>query len=370
MCLITVGKATNIRSCLLGTVGLVEDIFSNNSDGFGVMFAGDKGGIVHKTLPKTADEASAWLDLVLPKDDREVAVHARYATHGVINLADDGDDNTHPYAVDGGYLMHNGILQLDTKSNKDRSDTWHFCRSYLEGTAHTLFATEGGRMLLGDHIGNNRFVFLGKDGRMYIVNEDQGIHGADLWFSNTYAWDPSYVIKSYRKPVAKTWGRFLSSVPASKGKVWDSTDFYGSEEYKGLVEIEDDDPAAYPLWTEEDDEQLAAEEYEEMATHIETGLEHLDEETLGFAVEWAPVEAIDYILYAYEIKEWAHYKPEDYPAAMQAAVAAWVKRDLDTLCECSTEEIVQSLLYCCEWTERETPRHIVETEAPPVAVPQ
>lgn len=188
MCIIITGASNKMRDVLFTTPGLLSSIYQSNSDGLGLMFPSARGTVeVRKSLPKSEEAALKFLKRYLPKDDREVALHARYATHGDTNKG-----NCHPYATDGGMLMHNGVLSIGNKEDETKSDTWHFCRAYLDGTAHALMDNEVWRAELGKMIGpGNRFVFLGRDGRMHVINKNTGVVYNDLWFSNTYAWDVS-----------------------------------------------------------------------------------------------------------------------------------------------------------------------------------
>jgi hypothetical protein len=191
MCILIHGAAATMRRVLLETEGLLASILHHNPDGLGLMYAAADGAPMHhKTLTADAPDAvvmaTAWLCAALPDDERPVAFHARYTTHGDKDL-----DNCHPYEVDGGYLMHNGVLDIETRSDARRSDTWHYCRNFLDdGAAHAILGSERGRRLVGEHIGeSNKFAFLSRDGQIVIVNRDSGVECEGLWFSNTYAWD-------------------------------------------------------------------------------------------------------------------------------------------------------------------------------------
>lgn len=186
MCILVVSTAAQLRKTLTDVPGLVDSFIQSNPDGLGVMFPSDDGmPVMHKTLPESAQDALRWILATVPGDERQVALHARFGTHGSRSM-----DNIHPYELDGGLLMHNGVLSCDTHTAKERSDTWHYCRQYLDGNAQSLFASEQGRAILGDHIGyNNRFAYLGADAHVHIVNKETGVEYAGCWFSNTYAWD-------------------------------------------------------------------------------------------------------------------------------------------------------------------------------------
>ena len=122
MCLIITGKSAKIRSTLLDTDALLGDIYSSNPDGIGIMYATSKGLKVVKMLPKSLADATQFITK-LPNDDRELAIHFRWTTHGHTDMT-----NCHPYDVVPGYvaMMHNGILHTGNDADKAKSDTWHF----------------------------------------------------------------------------------------------------------------------------------------------------------------------------------------------------------------------------------------------------
>jgi len=169
----------------------ITDFSVNNPDGIGVMYAQDGELIIEKKLFKTnAELLQFFTDHI---DGRDCAFHFRMKTHGNIDL-----DNCHPYEVlnkeEHGidvWMMHNGVLHTGNDADKTKSDTWHYIRDYirplLKGNPDLVFSpvfTE----LIGDHIGNNRFVFMDNLGRVSVVNEEQGVYWGGRWMSNTYAW--------------------------------------------------------------------------------------------------------------------------------------------------------------------------------------
>ena len=197
MCLIITGQSSKVRSTLLDTHGLLSDIFTSNPDGIGFMYGSTKGLKVTKTLPKNLGDATAFIQR-LPQDDREIAIHFRWTTHGKTDML-----NCHPYDVIPGFIamMHNGVLHTGNAADKNKSDTWHFIQDYLHSAVSAspeLVYDTGFVSMMEEFIGNNRFVFMNGEGRMQHVNFEQGIEHDDLWFSNTYAWTPSRLIPSYK----------------------------------------------------------------------------------------------------------------------------------------------------------------------------
>jgi predicted glutamine amidotransferase len=204
MCLIITGQSSKVRSTLLDTHGLLSDIFTSNPDGIGFMYGSAKGLKVTKTLPKNLGDATAFIQR-LPQDDREIAIHFRWTTHGKTDML-----NCHPYDVIPGFIamMHNGVLHTGNAADKNKSDTWHFIQDYLHSAVSAspeLVYDAGFVSMLEEFIGNNRFVFMNGEGRMQHVNFDQGIEHDDLWFSNTYAWSPSRLIPSYKSTTIKSY---------------------------------------------------------------------------------------------------------------------------------------------------------------------
>jgi len=198
MCLIITGKSNSIRSTLLETHGMLADIFTSNPDGIGIMYGSAKGLKVIKTLPKSLADATAFIQR-LPVDDRELAIHFRWTTHGNTDMT-----NCHPYDVIPGYvaMMHNGVLHTGNKADTTKSDTWHFIKDFVASpvTEHPpLVHNQSYLDMLAEYIGDNRFVFMDGDGKMSHVNYDQGIEHDGLWFSNTYAWSPAKLIPNYYK---------------------------------------------------------------------------------------------------------------------------------------------------------------------------
>jgi hypothetical protein len=198
MCLIITGSAQKVRATLLNTKGLLLDIFKTNPDGIGIMYAIKDELKIIKKLPKSFEKARLFIER-MPCDERSVAVHFRWTTHGDTNF-----ENCHPYTVVEGEvaLMHNGVLSTGNNADRTKSDTWHFIKNYLHDSvkmAPGIVFDPGYATLVKDFIGaSNRFVFMAKDGRMIILNKKEGLEHDDMWFSNTYAWTPGLLIEGYK----------------------------------------------------------------------------------------------------------------------------------------------------------------------------
>jgi len=173
----------------------LEDFYSYNSDGVGVMYSLDNRLVVEKILPKNAEDFVHFYRNHI--EGKNCAFHLRMRTHGDTDLT-----NCHPYEVlnqqEHGtdlWLMHNGILATGNAGDTSKSDTWHYIRDYLRPMLATnpAFAfTPAFRHLIGSHIGSgNKFVLMDNHGNMSTVNQKAGVYWAGLWLSNEYAWTAS-----------------------------------------------------------------------------------------------------------------------------------------------------------------------------------
>lgn len=188
----------------------LEDFYSSNSDGVGVMRVVDGELLIEKILPKNAQE---FVDFYLNHiDGHDCAFHLRMKTHGNIDM-----ENCHPYEVfnksEHGvdmWLMHNGVLSTGNQADVTKSDTWHYIRDYLRPMlANNIdFAfTDAFADIIGEHIGaSNKFVIMDSRGRMQVVNHTSGVYWGGRWLSNTYAWSsPLNVSKTYVDDLGKAY---------------------------------------------------------------------------------------------------------------------------------------------------------------------
>jgi len=303
LCLLLTGKSSAVRATLLHTTGLIEDIFTSNADGIGVMYGTSKGLKISKTLPNSAAEAVVFLSK-LPMDDREVAIHFRWRTHGDINL-----EQCHPYEVnETTALMHNGVLETGNKADPTKSDSWHFIENYLKTIPIDALHDEGFAALLGDYIDNNRFAIMSGDGRLTVINKHQGIEHGGVWFSNTYAWTPSLLIPTYPKPVVTPYKQYkgFRSYPKTDwglgmGGVTDMWDDYESRDSGIYGSLGQTLPVA--------ELEEGYDEYAEasLALEVDQALEESDNDTLTMYLEESPLETLRHIFATYDIT--------DYPGA-------------------------------------------------------
>ena len=293
MCLIITGPAKSIVSTLINNPLLLQDIYESNGDGVGAMYANSKGKLrVYKALPKSWQQASDWIKR-LPNDDRMLAMHWRWRTHGDINL-----DQCHPYHVtDSLAMMHNGVLHTGNKADATKSDTWHFIQDYLADlvvdapkVVHKPSMVE----FIGEYIGDNRFVFMDGDGDMTIVNQDQGIEHGDLWFSNTYAWSPSLLIPGYSSRKWAGWDQDYATTGASK------------------VSTAITEPAHGPAWSEE------------KVANVLAALDANDADTLADFLKVQPFTVTQFLMSRFQFS---------FTGSLEVSAGSWLSDDEMAVCE-------------------------------------
>lgn len=178
--------------------------FESNAHGAGFAAAVNGALIIGKGFFKFE---SFW-EAFQPYADCPALVHFRYATHGKRD-----EDNCHPFSVsDNLAMIHNGVLPICTKANKDKSDTWHYVESVLK-PLHSLtpeFYKMNAISFMGScAISGSKFIFLRADGDCAIWNEDDGLWAKDgHWYSN----------RSFEKPIFR-----YTSAPRSK---YDDEEFF------------------------------------------------------------------------------------------------------------------------------------------------
>ena len=354
MCLIITGQSSKVRSTLLDTHGLLSDIFTSNPDGIGFMYGSTKGLKVTKTLPKNLGDATAFIQR-LPQDDREIAIHFRWTTHGMTDMV-----NCHPYDVIPGYIamMHNGILHTGNAADKDKSDTWHFINDYLHtavSASPELVYDAGFVSMMEEFIGNNRFVFMNGEGRMQHVNFDQGIEHDDLWFSNTYAWSPSRLIPSYKSATLKAYNyksSYGSYMDDEYDEMYDYNASFGIYPRSVSAHSANYDEKAYDF--PDDEDGFIRPELDDLAT----ALTECDIQTMEIWLEEMPAYTITTLLHAFEASALDYSPRAELCVADQLIYDMLIEGDASGLISYATKSytassnIAEVICYYLQWDVR------------------
>jgi len=167
---------------------LLEDFYSFNPDGFGLMYGDGKKIHVTKSLGTVEETIKLYEDLA---KGRDCIIHYRMKTHGKIDMI-----NCHPYEItENLWVAHNGILSASNPIFLDMSDTWHLIEYILKPIAlrdENIFFDEDFQDYLACLIGSsNKLAFCHADGRTAVINRKSGVDYKNAWLSNTYAWSAS-----------------------------------------------------------------------------------------------------------------------------------------------------------------------------------
>lgn len=318
MCLLTTSTIRTLKSVFLGTDGLIADVYASNSDGLGVMYSDGRKLHVHKVLPKSAAEARRFIES-LPDSDQMIACHWRMKTHGLIDMA-----NCHPYQVNADtYLAHNGVLHTGNAADPEKSDTWHFINDYLSAVPTDTLHNPQFLRLVGEFVKNNRFAIMSADGRLSVVNREQGIETHGIWFSNTYAWSPGLLIEGY---AAKDTPLYPPHGWAFSGRSYNFDDLWGEDKAEPSYDVE---AAVYDA------------------------LENYDEVTLAASLRKAPDATVNKILDEFHLELYGKTDLNDLTKYSQALVRAWLKGDDAYLVKKAKHDptsVAQALMYYCDWT--------------------
>lgn len=150
----------------------------SNPDGGGYGFV-DKGKIVvRKGFPKWKEFAEAY-----DKDSKQYTetpflVHFRICTMGT-----KGVDNTHPFEIEDGILIHNGTISgTGAKYGEGKSDTAIFAETFSKDLSFDF--VHANKQDLGRSLDYNKIAILYKDKRFSIINESDGHWLNGVWYSN------------------------------------------------------------------------------------------------------------------------------------------------------------------------------------------
>ena len=192
MCLIIQAKNPQVI-----TDNMMNCAYSNNDDGFGLMFH-NKGKVhIHKIgKPKSFKTIQKVWDSY-KNLDTPIGVHFRFNTNGASSKS-----MSHPYQIlstqENGrdlWVMHNGPQLPTPMIDDNKSDTHQFIKWVLKPqlvNAPELLYNNDWQEMLADTIGTDKLLFLdSKTEEFTIINEQEGKQNDDMWLSNTYSLQPT-----------------------------------------------------------------------------------------------------------------------------------------------------------------------------------
>lgn len=158
--------------------------WSGNKDGGGFAFVHD-GKVQIKKGYMTYNEFQKAYRAAVEQYGRDshFLVHMRIGTSGGVT-----PNNTHPFAIKGGAMIHNGVLFYPTGKRAGppgdrKSDTRVFAESLYNilQLEDIKKAEQNLRRAVG---GNNKLCFLYDDNSYFILGEDLGFWREGVWYSN------------------------------------------------------------------------------------------------------------------------------------------------------------------------------------------
>lgn len=150
-----------------------------NPDGAGYAFVHKGKVVIRKGYTKLTDFLKDFNEDVKKHKNSAFVIHFR-----IRSMGDKTPENTHPFPVEGGVMIHNGTLNgTGAIYQSGPSDTRLFSEKFKDKL--NLKFVLGHRAELAEAIGRyNKFVFLYDNGQGVIVNEDAGQWRDDVWYSN------------------------------------------------------------------------------------------------------------------------------------------------------------------------------------------
>ena len=151
----------------------------HNPDGAGYAFTREGKVVVKKGYNKLKVFMDDYHKDVRDNDESAFLVHFRIRTMG-----DRSDENTHPFTIPDGAMIHNGSLTgTGSKYHEGPSDTSVFASKFGKHLNYDFVYNKSKE--LGEAIGRyNKLAMLYNDNRYVIVNEEEGVWKDRVWYSN------------------------------------------------------------------------------------------------------------------------------------------------------------------------------------------
>ena len=171
-----------------------------NSDGGGYAFVKDGKVEIRNAIMKLKDFLERYRQDEAENPESAFLVHFRICSMGAKSA-----DNTHPFPIEGGALIHNGTLTgTAAKYGMGPSDTKLFADRYAKDLSYDFVLKH--KDAWNSALTGNKLGLLYDDGRYQIVNEDSGVWSEGIWYSN-------HSFKPY--------GRIASMIETDEWEEWD-----------------------------------------------------------------------------------------------------------------------------------------------------
>lgn len=153
--------------------------WESNPDGAGFAYVKDGSVVVEKGFMKLKDFMSNYRECSKANRSSPFIIHFR-----IRSLGSKEKDNTHPFIIDGGALIHNGTISgTGADYNRGYSDTKIFSDTFKSNLTYEFVSNNINS--LEEALGYNKIVILYDNGKHKIINEKSGHWKDDVWYSNT-----------------------------------------------------------------------------------------------------------------------------------------------------------------------------------------
>lgn len=150
----------------------------SNPDGAGFGYVKDGKAVSSKGFMKLKEFLEAYNMTVEAHPESNFLIHFRICSMGTIS-----EDNTHPFHIENGLLIHNGTLTGTTAKYRDGpSDTKLFADMFKQNLSFDFVQknkAEFDAALVG-----SKLAMLYDDNTYQIVNEKDGYWVDGVWYSN------------------------------------------------------------------------------------------------------------------------------------------------------------------------------------------
>lgn len=150
-----------------------------NPDGGGYGYVNDEGEmVVRKGFRKLKEFIESYKKDAEKFKESPFLVHFRIRTMGA-----NSDDNTHPFLMEHGMLIHNGTINgTGAVSGVGKSDTALFAETFSKDFTFDFLHCK--KSDIEKALNYNKVAVLFKDKRWIILNDDIGRWDNDVWYSN------------------------------------------------------------------------------------------------------------------------------------------------------------------------------------------
>lgn len=157
----------------------LHNCWVTNPEGGGYAFVSDNSIKIRKGFMKWKLFYKSYKQDAQAAKTSPFLIHFRIRTHGSKD-----ENNTHPFQIENGALIHNGCIHGTGANNVDgKSDTCLFAEKFSSKLEYNVIKNHVKE--IEDALGTyNKIGLLYNDGNYLILNESSGMWDEEVWYSN------------------------------------------------------------------------------------------------------------------------------------------------------------------------------------------